>query len=89
MIAPTKASLQRELRAMTKRADDLDAMHAQAIKALNKVLSAYADVMESKIALQSDLSTLKEAARPVIAYMDTQWPGSVGPELRRLKELCK
>ena len=75
MTAPTKASLQRELRAMTRQRNDLVLALATASARVNKSEETAADI--------------KAAARPVVAYMDTQWPGSVGPELRRLKELCK
>lgn len=38
---------------------------------------------------KEDNADLRQAARPVVEYMDKQWPGDVGPALRRLKELCK
>jgi hypothetical protein len=75
MTAPAKASLQRELRAMTKRAEEEERASLRAIDIAAR--------------LANENAALKAAARPVVAYMDTQWPGSVGPELRRLKELCK
>jgi len=78
MTAPTKASLQRA----EKQARD-------ALEMRDKVIKMHDRAWETNAALRAEIADLKAAARPVVAYMDTQWPGSVGPELRRLKELCK
>jgi hypothetical protein len=82
MTAPTKASLQRELRAMKIRYARVESLLTMTSNAAD-TLGALTE--RQRVALEA----LKAAARPVVAYMDTQWPGSVGPELRRLKELCK
>jgi len=79
---PTLASLKaelttikRELAAMTKKRDEALAVRDASIR-------FYDETAER-------LKAIKEAALPIVAYMDTQWPGTVGPELRRLKELCR
>lgn len=81
-MKPTLASLKaelttikRELAAMTKKRDEALAIRDASIR-------FYDETAER-------IKAIKETARPVIAYMDKQWPGSVGPELRRLKEFCR
>ena len=77
-LASLKAELQaikRKLAAMKKWAADAERERAAAIDLAAK----YANMA----------GEMKQAARPIIAYMETQWPGTVGPELRRLKELCR
>lgn len=82
MTAPTKASLQRELRAMKIRAVRAESRVDVACRAVDDL----APIIDRQ---RDELNAIKVAARPVVAYMETQWPGSVGPDLRRLKELCK
>lgn len=89
MTAPTKASLQRELRAMTKRATFFEEQHRRTMAALESANEEYDKAVSENISMAATIENIRVSIRPVVAYMETQWPGSVGPELRRLKELCK
>lgn len=74
-MKPTLASRKRELAAMKRERDDALAVRDTSIR-------FYDDTAERINAIRDDI-------RPVLAYMDKQWPGEIGANLRRLKELCK
>lgn len=82
MTAPTKASLQAELKAIKRDLAAMTKKRDEALAIRDASIRFYDETAER-------IAAIKEAARPIVAYMDTQWPGDVGPELRRLKELCK
>jgi hypothetical protein len=56
---------------------------------LAKLRREYRGLFIVAVKHKEDNAELRKAIAPVVAYMDKQWPGDVGPELRRLKELCK
>lgn len=78
----TLASLKRDLEEMTRRAALAECRAEVACRAVD-------DLAHMIDRYQADLSAIKDALRPVLDYMDKQWPGEIGTNLRRLKELCK
>ena len=87
MTAPTKASLQRELRAMTKRAEEAERRNADDVaKAMQWGHRMRSERDEARMLLHN----VRLALRPVLAYFGEQWIGDrVRKEYQELVRFAK
>ena len=87
MTAPTKASLQRELRAMTKRAEEAERDLASFRLRAEETEEARLMVAREH---RKTIKRIRSRLRPILAYFGEQWVGDrVRKEYRELVQFVK
>ena len=87
MTAPTKASLQRELRAMTKRAEEAERDLASFRLRAEETEEARRMVAREH---RKTIKRIRSRLRPILAYFGEQWVGDrVRKEYRELVQFVK
>lgn len=90
MTAPTKASLQRELRAMTKRAEEAE--EAERDLASFRLRAEETEEARRMVAREhrETIKRIRSRLRPVLAYFGEQWIGDrVRKEYQELVQFVK